>query len=223
MKGRKPFDLRWAILVYNAFTVLANAYVAVRALQVAYLSGYYNPFCQGIDYSAPSETDFTILRLIWWYCFVRVADFLDTVFFVLRKKSSQITLLHVFHHFLIVLNGWFYMNFGADGHSFFAVAVNAIFHVIMYSYYFLAALGPSVRRYLWWKRYLTELQIVQFVGLLLHMSITVFYDCGYPKPLALFAVSQGFVGLALFVNFYIQSYVKRKPRRVGRDAAGKSD
>ena len=32
----------------------------------------------------------------------------------------------------------------------------------MYSYYFLASLGPRVRPYLWWKRYLTQLQLAQF-------------------------------------------------------------
>jgi len=30
----------------------------------------------------------------------------------------------------------------------------------MYSYYFLAALGPEMQKYLWWKKYLTRLQIV---------------------------------------------------------------
>lgn len=30
----------------------------------------------------------------------------------------------------------------------------------MYSYYGLAALGPHVARYLWWKKYLTILQLV---------------------------------------------------------------
>lgn len=38
--------------------------------------------------------------------------------------------------------------------------MNAFVHVVMYSYYFLAALGERVRPYLWWKKYLTALQIV---------------------------------------------------------------
>jgi len=31
----------------------------------------------------------------------------------------------------------------------------------MYSYYMLAAIGPQMQKYLWWKKYLTVLQMVQ--------------------------------------------------------------
>ena len=38
--------------------------------------------------------------------------------------------------------------------------INSFVHVIMYLYYGLAAFGPSMSKYLWWKRYLTCLQLV---------------------------------------------------------------
>lgn len=38
--------------------------------------------------------------------------------------------------------------------------INSLVHVVMYLYYGLAALGPSMAKYLWWKRYLTSLQLV---------------------------------------------------------------
>ena len=38
--------------------------------------------------------------------------------------------------------------------------LNSGIHVIMYTYYFLSAFGPAVRKYLWWKKYLTMLQLV---------------------------------------------------------------
>lgn len=38
--------------------------------------------------------------------------------------------------------------------------MNAFIHVIMYMYYGLAACGPKFQKYLWWKRYLTILQLV---------------------------------------------------------------
>lgn len=34
-------------------------------------------------------------------------------------------------------------------------------HTIMYSYYFLSALGPEMQKYLWWKRYITKMQMVR--------------------------------------------------------------
>ncbi|GFY37125.1 elongation of very long chain fatty acids protein [Trichonephila inaurata madagascariensis] len=42
-----------------------------------------------------------------------------------------------------------------------AFLANAAIHVIMYTYYGLAAFGPSMQKYLWWKKYLTILQIVR--------------------------------------------------------------
>lgn len=41
-----------------------------------------------------------------------------------------------------------------------ASSLNVFIHVIMYTYYFLAALGPHMQKYLWWKIYLTKLQMV---------------------------------------------------------------
>ncbi|KAH9381008.1 hypothetical protein HPB48_008222 [Haemaphysalis longicornis] len=70
--------------------------------------------------------------------------------------------------------------------------------------------GPAVRKYLWWKRYLTTLQIVQFVVIMGHMSIPLFVDCGFPKHLIMLGNVQTFIILCMFINFYVQTY-KRKP------------
>jgi len=39
--------------------------------------------------------------------------------------------------------------------------VNSFIHTLMYVYYGLAAIGPSMQKYLWWKRYMTKLQLVR--------------------------------------------------------------
>ena len=38
--------------------------------------------------------------------------------------------------------------------------LNSFIHVLMYTYYGLAGLGPHMQKYLWWKRYLTRIQLV---------------------------------------------------------------
>jgi elongation of very long chain fatty acids protein 4 len=38
--------------------------------------------------------------------------------------------------------------------------MNSWIHVVMYTYYGLAAMGPKIQKYLWWKRYLTRMQLV---------------------------------------------------------------
>jgi len=38
--------------------------------------------------------------------------------------------------------------------------MNSFVHVLMYTYYGLAGFGPQMQKYLWWKRYLTTIQLV---------------------------------------------------------------
>lgn len=40
-------------------------------------------------------------------------------------------------------------------------ALNSFVHVVMYSYYLLTALNPKYKNNLWWKKYITQLQIVR--------------------------------------------------------------
>lgn len=39
--------------------------------------------------------------------------------------------------------------------------MNAAIHVLMYLYYGLASCGPKIQKYLWWKKYLTIIQMVR--------------------------------------------------------------
>lgn len=45
--------------------------------------------------------------------------------------------------------------------AFFGAHMNAAIHVLMYLYYGLAAFGPKIQKYLWWKKYLTIIQMVK--------------------------------------------------------------
>ena len=90
-----------------------------------------------------------------------------------------------------------FFRFVGGGHSGFLAFLNAGVHTVMYLYYLLAACGPGIQKYLWWKRsgevimtsdltfpfsrYLTRLQMVQFIGMILHGMLPMYYDCGYPK------------------------------------------
>ncbi|KAH7948319.1 elongation of very long chain fatty acids protein 4 [Rhipicephalus sanguineus] len=204
MRDRKPYDVKRGILAYNAFTALANAYFLYRMLPLTLFGGGYSFLCQPIG--TDCERDMAVVSLNWWYFVVRLADFLDTMFFVARKKYTHITQLHVSHHALVVLDGWIWLNFGSDGQAVLGTCVNAFVHVIMYTYYFLAALGPRVQKYLWWKKYLTTIQIVQLVVLFVHSSLPLFFECGYPKLLCCVEMAQLVLFIVLFTNFYLKTY-----------------
>ncbi|KAJ8277551.1 hypothetical protein GJAV_G00076520 [Gymnothorax javanicus] len=92
--------------------------------------------------------------------------------------------------------------------GFFGPTLNSFIHVLMYSYYGLSTI-PSMHRYLWWKRYLTQAQLVQFVLTITHTLSAVVAPCGFPIGCLLFQSSYMTTLVILFVNFYIQTYKKQ--------------
>lgn len=85
----------------------------------------------------------------------------------------------------------------------------------MYSYYALAALGPEIQKHLWWKKYLTQLQLAHFVGIMLHQSQVFFNGCGYPKLLSAWIIVHALMFFILFTDFYKSTYNKQsKPDKV---------
>lgn len=221
MKEREPFQIMNIIRIYNCVMVVINAVFLYILLKFTYLpGGRYNLWCQGITGKIDDEMA-RYYKFGWIFVSLRYFDLLDTVFFVLRKKFTHITQLHVIHHTIVALNAWFWVLYAPEGQPAFSLIINVFVHTIMYAYYFLATLGPEVQRYLWWKKYLTTIQIVQFVLSIGHMAIPLFVDCGFPRHLLIFAIPQTFMILCLFVNFYIQSYLRRQhsPQVKGRRMA----
>ena len=80
----------------------------------------------------------------------------------------------------------------------------------MYTYYFLRTVQPEGNY--WWKRYITQMQIIQFVLFVLQGVADLYYEC-LPMPFALMNELYAWSLLALFLNFYVQGYLKRTPRQ----------
>jgi elongation of very long chain fatty acids protein 7 len=151
-------------------------------------------------------------RGCWWYYFSKFTEFLDTIFFVLRKKNDHISTLHVIHHGIMPMSVWFGVKFTPGGHSTFFGFLNTFVHIIMYSYYLIAALGPQYQKYLWWKKYLTTIQMVQFVLVMVHAFQLLFIDCNYPKAFVWWIGLHAVMFYFLFSKFYKQTYVKKDKR-----------
>jgi len=78
----------------------------------------------------------------------------------------------------------------------------------MYGYYLLSAFGPSVQKYLWWKSYITTLQLVQFVMVFCQAIQPFFFECDYPLPATLMFAGTGIQYFILFSAFYKKTYKK---------------
>ncbi|XP_039443470.1 elongation of very long chain fatty acids protein 7-like isoform X2 [Culex pipiens pallens] len=211
MRDRKPMDLRRVIIFYNLFQVLLSGYMFYEHLMAGWLRGY-SFSCQTVDYD-DGPLSRRMFNLCYVYYLSKLTEFADTVFFVLRKKQSQITDLHVYHHSLTPMEAWILTKFIAGGNATFPNIINNFVHVLMYFYYMLSAMGPRYQKYLWWKKYMTEVQIIQFILCIGHCINALVTGCPFPRFISTLLLINASIFLALFMNFYIHSY-KRRPKTV---------
>ncbi|XP_065284092.2 very long chain fatty acid elongase 7-like [Dermacentor albipictus] len=208
MSRRKPFELKACILVYNLSATLLSAFFVCRFVKLAYWDLGYT-FLQDLDMT-DSPANLQIVHLSWWFYMFKVFELADTVFFVLRKKNHQVSALHVVHHVTVPWNMWLNVAYGGQSHEMFIMCLNAFVHVFMYAYYFLAALGPAYRHLLWWKKYMTMMQILQFVLMLAQSIGMVFADGNYVGLFVWTLVAHAILFFVWFTVFYIQSYSRKK-------------
>jgi len=205
MSNREPYNLKYLLLCYNLFQSVFNSWLFYKVWWL--WRDHYNWNCQPVDYSN-SSIGLAALDVTWWYFISKFLDFFDSFFFVLRKKFSHLSTLHVVHHGGLPIAVWFGPKFVGGGHTTFCGFLNCGVHVVMYTYYFLSALGPRIQPYLWWKRYLTKLQMVQFIVFIIHALQPLFIDCNYPKVYCWIILGHGCLYFLLFANFYIKSYLE---------------
>jgi len=212
MKDRQPYDIRIPMIIYNFLMVIISAMIVYYFTAYAWFKNY-SFTCQPVDYSNSSDA-ILIAKTSYFYYLVKFLEFTDTFFFVLRKKTNQITNLHVIHHSLLPFSVWWGMKFVPGGHATFFGYINSFIHVIMYTYYGLSAIGPHVQKRLWWKKYLTVIQMVQFVIIFTHAFQLLFVnDCKFPKIFALWIGAHGILFIILFSNFYDKAYNGKRDRK----------
>ncbi|CAH0407825.1 unnamed protein product [Chilo suppressalis] len=205
MQNRKPYELKNVLIVYNLLQVLFSAWLFYEIGASGWFTGRYSYQCQPVDHSKHPQT-IRMVHACWWYYFSKFTEFFDTIFFVLRKKFDHVSTLHVIHHGVMPMSVWFGVKFTPGGHSTFFGLLNTFVHIIMYSYYMLAAMGPQMRPYLWWKKYLTTLQMVQFIGIMVHAFQLLFIECDYPRAFVWWIGMHAVMFFFLFKDFYNQSY-----------------
>ncbi|XP_076686841.1 very long chain fatty acid elongase AAEL008004 isoform X4 [Andrena cerasifolii] len=210
MENRKPFQLKNALVVYNMLQMLFSAWLFYECLMGGWW-GQYSFRCQPVDYT-DNPTAIRMVHACWWYYFSKFTEFMDTIFFVLRKKNDHVSTLHVIHHGCMPMSVWFGVKFTPGGHSTFFGLLNTFVHIVMYTYYLLAAMGPRLQPYLWWKKYLTVFQMIQFVVVMIHAFQLLFIDCNYPKAFVWWIGLHATMFFFLFNEFYQENY-KLKRRR----------
>lgn len=211
MKRREPFNLKAAIIVYNAVQVYYNFWLLKKSVLEPNFWKYLLYFgCA--ETTAQQANDYqTLICVAFWHMTVnKIMDLLDTVFFVLCKKQNHITFLHVQHHVLSVAILWVCGKYFTGQEFTVTFFCNTIVHMIMYFYYLVAALGPAYKKYLWWKKHLTMIQIVQFFIIIGYMLASLRLSCGYNHRVVWLIILNVFLNLVLFLKFFFKTYDSKK-------------
>lgn len=124
---------------------------------------------------------------LWYQSYVyylsKYYELLDTVLQLLKGRPPPHFFLHVYHHATVLVMAWFWLEY-VQSLQFIGLLFNTSVHVVMYYYYFRRVLGWPV----WWKRYVTTFQIVQFgtsavCGMVTLAMLASGADCAGPRVL----------------------------------------
>lgn len=225
MRYREPFQLKNVIRFYNLIMVLAAAVLSVRLREAI------GPMSTFVDcsktFTFADDHSKKIYYMASFILSVRLTEYLDTIFFTLRKKRNQITFLHVWHHAFVPLYAYWILRTAPLRFNLFIITINSAIHVLMYFYYFLATYQQPaqlkdsnqkarqlstvdliISKLLMFKKYMTQLQILQFITLGAYTIWAALQpnQCNVPWTYLIsnFLLAGCFLGL--FVHFYLQAY-----------------
>jgi len=108
----------------------------------------------------------------WSYIFYvsKYYEMVDTFLALLKGSKPPHFGLHVYHHALVPIVVWNWLEHRQTlQHP--GLLFNTFVHIVMYAYYALKVLGKPTP----WKRWVTRLQIVQFMTSLVMICITATY------------------------------------------------
>ncbi|KAJ2156343.1 Fatty acyl-CoA elongase/Polyunsaturated fatty acid specific elongation enzyme [Coemansia sp. RSA 552] len=216
MRSRKAFKLRKMAQLHNLGLTLISLVLLVLYVEeltpIISGGGLFHAVCAEEAWTQRLEVLYYLNYLTKWL------EFTDTVFLALKKKPLQF--LHVYHHTLTMVLCFTQLN-GTTSVSWVVITLNLFVHVVMYFYYFLASCGIHP----WWKKYVTTLQILQFIidlGFVYfctyHLIASRYYpttlphcgECAGTEEAAVFGCALLSSYLLLFIQFFQRTYSKKQ-------------
>lgn len=201
----KPMEVRVIRVVHNAALVVFSLLLGCAILYEAFFVLGYGIFCNPLVEGAKGSR---LAMLVWLFYASKIVELGDTFIMVVRGKLGQVTALHVYHHSSVLIAWWVASKFCPGGDVYIPALINSFGHVLMYTYYLLNTLGVDC----WWKKHITQLQLIQFVFFMIHALYVAFVpSCAATafRRLALPYALHVFSFLVLFVLFYRRAYVAR--------------
>lgn len=101
MASREPFKLTKFLIIYNFLQVTICIYFVLNCLRnELHMNTIWK--CNSIGF-----TNIQHIKLIYLAFLVKNLELVETVCFMLRKKSKQISFLHVYHHISTLIFTYF--------------------------------------------------------------------------------------------------------------------
>jgi hypothetical protein len=210
-------DGRWALRIYNASQVILSGYIAYLT-SITYLRRVVNEglVCQPMLVNIEDDRkEYELQTYACWLFYIsKWIDYMDTVFIIVRSKWRQLSFLHTFHHSTMIGLTWMATYYFPCGYFLIAAQLNAPVHFIMYFYYLLSSF-PSLTPYLWWKNYITSIQLLQFVTGIIATTYCFWKTAnGFISGLSLIFcglfILYGLILYYLFYSFYKSTYKSKK-------------
>lgn len=114
MEKRKAYNLKWLLAVYNILQVATCCYIIY-----GFLSNEFSIIkfwkCQSVDYKSNRKANSLVIYSYQTFL-LKLAELIETVFFVLRKKQNQVSKLHVYHHVSTAVLAWCVVKYAAGEH-----------------------------------------------------------------------------------------------------------
>jgi len=207
--GQNEIRLKTIAIIHNFNLFLLSAVIFLGALYEVvsriYSTSVLDTYCD------PHRRNHIGGLFFWCYVFYlsKFYEWGDTILLVLRKKG--LNFLHVFHHFIVPILFWSYMDTQTPSQVILVLA-NTLVHTFMYYYYLMCELKVNV----WWKEYLTMLQIIQFMCDILasypHLILKYVWkmDCAVAVWTIWFGQLIGAIFIYLFASYFRTAYRKSK-------------
>lgn len=208
MKDRKAFNLHYLVIFHNLFlSTLSLFYVVFIAIEISSqysVGGLEALFCDADERWSRGRYYF----LLYLFYLSKYYELFDSIFLALKKKP--LIFLHVYHHPATLLLCYLCLDWRVTP-QWFCTAANGLVHTFMYFYYVLALLKINV----WWKKYITGLQIFQFIADISANSFWAYFTIKTGR-----ICSGGWGGfwagqivifsyLILFIRFFMGTYKKK--------------
>ncbi|XP_073820675.1 very long chain fatty acid elongase 7-like [Musca autumnalis] len=178
-KGEKSFKIH--MQCYNILQILLNLYVFVGSLSNCLSYSQFNWTCTKLDVNDVSPITLNLRKFTFLYFFTKFLDIFDLVFLVLNKQRDNVTKFHKGQHLINFYGAFVYQRHIYGGQLAAVGFINIIAQIFVHCYHFWTAGKENSAKVESWKRYLVQIQILQFSLTSMSILLTLLNNsCGFP-------------------------------------------